>query len=180
MIKKFLLFVFTLLTGLAVYLFFYLGSYKPVEITQEKLGPLYLLYKAHVGAYHEIGPTIQEVEKWAKGQNIPCLRTFGEYLDNPESMDQDRLRSRGGCLLVEPLALVPPQFQYEARPERIYVVGRFTGSPAIGPFKVYPMIKKYLDEHRLSAKESVIEIYQIDGMEVRTEYLFDTAVPPAK
>lgn len=178
MIKIFLLAVVASAVGLAVYLFFYLGFYKPVEISIEKRGPMYLLSKHHTGPYHEIGPSIAEVEAWAAESHVPCEKTYGEYLDNPDAVDQDRLRSQGGCVLNGPLQQVPPQFQFEERGGKSYVVGRFYGSPSIGPMKVYPKIRKYLAEQQLRTSEAVIETYVIKGSKVETEYLFSLQGPP--
>lgn len=172
MMKKFFLSVVIFIAGLGTYLFFYLGAYKSVQIEISKRGPLHLLYKPHAGAYHQIGDTIREVETQALAQNLDCTRTFGEYLDNPDSVDQDRLRSRGGCVLTAKPEHIPAEYQYEERPTLDYVVGHFSGSPAIGPFKVYPKVKTYLQEHRLVTTEATIEIYTVDGPRVATEYLF--------
>ena len=172
MIKTFFLSVVIFVVGLGLYLFFYLGAYKGVEIEVANRGPLHLLYKAHAGAYHQIGDTIREVETLALAQNWDCRQTFGEYLDNPDNVDQDRLRSRGGCILTAKPASLPAGYQYEERPTAKYVVGHFSGSPSIGPFKVYPKVKTYLAEHRLMTTETTIEIYTVDGPRVATEYLF--------
>jgi AraC family transcriptional regulator len=57
-------------------------------------------------------------------------------------------------------------------PKRKYVVAHFSGSPAIGPWKVYPAIMEYLEVHRLSGEGSSIEIYTINGDAIETEYLY--------
>ena len=62
MIKTFLLSLVIVGSSLAVYLYFYLGVSKPVDISCEKRGPLNLMFKSHSGAYHEIGETIRAVE----------------------------------------------------------------------------------------------------------------------
>lgn len=173
MIRVALLGLLAFVLSLATYLYFYLGFYKPVSLAVEKRGPIYLLYKTHTGAYHQIGPAISAVENWARENNIPCEKTFGEYLDNPQAVDQDRLRSRGGCFLGAPLAKPPPEFQYEQRAEKEFVVARFSGSPAIGPFKVYPKAHEFIAEKRLKTSEASLEVYLIrGGDEVETEYLF--------
>ena len=56
-------------------------------------------------------------------------------------------------------------------------MGRFDGSPSIGPFKVYPAAKRFLNEHHLSSKAPVIEIYHVNGNNVTTEYLFPLDSP---
>lgn len=177
--KTFLLAIVTGAILLAVYLYVYLGVSRPVTVTLEKRGPFYLLFKDHQGPYHKIGGAIAEVEKWASEHNTRCPRTFGEYLDNPETGDEDRLRSHGGCVLATNLATAPPEFQYQVRPEKLYAVARFEGSPAIGPYKVYPEARRFLDEKRLASSSPVIEVYTIDGAKMTTEYLFAIDNPPA-
>ena len=159
--------------SLAVYLYFYLGFYKPVEIAIDQRGPLHFLYKAHTGPYHTIGPVISEVEKWALENKVGCEKTYGEYIDNPDAVDQDRLRSHGGCVLPGPLpaGFVSP-YTYEVRDEKNYVVARFEGSPSIGPFKVYPKAVRYIEDHHLKVGEAIIETYLIQGTAVTTEIMF--------
>ena len=121
---------------------------------------------------------IQEAEAWANSHNLRCPQTFGEYLDDPSLIDEDRLRSHGGCVLSATLTTVPPDFQYQIRAERTYVVARFPGSPSIGPYKVYPKVQAFIAEQRLKPAAPVIEIYTISGDQMTTEYLF--AVDNAK
>lgn len=172
MIRTILLSALTLVIAMTIYLYFYLGFYKPVEIAVAKRGPLYMLYKEHTGPYHEIGPSISAVESWAREHKVNCAKTFGEYLDDPEAVDQDRLRSHGGCLLDSRISAAPDEFHFEERGERNYVVAHFTGSPAIGPMKVYPKVREYISHERLKSSAAVIEIYLIHGSQVDTEYLF--------
>jgi effector-binding domain-containing protein len=161
------------LIGFSIHLYRHLGLQKPVEISRAVSGPLLLLYKDHRGPYHQILPVIREVELWAVKQNVPCPRTFGQYLDDAQAVDQDRLRSRGGCVLsVLPNGIPPEGFSVLKLPEHEYVVARFTGSPAAGPLTVYPAVKKYFADNRLVYPPTVIEIYSINGDNVTTEYLF--------
>jgi len=180
MIKTFLLAVVTVLVGLGIYLYVHLGVSLPVELTVESRGPLFVVYKKHLGAYHQIAPTIESVESWARTNGLACTKTFGEFLDDPDSMDPDRLRSQVGCLLREPLAAHPPEGMfYETRPIRSYVVGHFAGSPAIGPFKVYPRVRRFMEEKRLQSAGPSMEVYEIlSPTEMKTEYWFAVDAPP--
>lgn len=175
--SRILLSFFCAIIALAVYLYFHLGAQKDVQIEVAERGPLYLLSKDHMGPYHQILPVIQEVERWALERGLPCGRTFGEYLDNPNAVDQDRLRSRGGCFLSAPLNVDHTGFNYEMRPARRYVVASFDGSPAIGPLKVYPKVEEYLQTQRLKADGAVLEVYQVTGTKVHTEFLFPVSSP---
>ena len=173
MIKTAVVTIFSMALLLAIYLYLYLGVSKPVKVTLEPRGPYLFIFKAHLGPYHQILPKIQEVEAWAAEHNVACTVTFGEYLDDPHAVDEDRLRSRGGCLVkATPPVPLPPEFEFQVRPERRYAVGHFDGSPAIGPYKVYPKVQKFLDEQRLKSSAPVIELYTVTGTEVQTEYLF--------
>jgi AraC family transcriptional regulator len=179
LVRRLLFAVFSAVGVLVIYLYFYLGFSKPVELAQDHRGPMYLLYKAHTGPYHEIVPVLNEIEQWARGRSISCNRTFGEFLDDPKAVDQDRLRSHAGCLLDSSLSQqaqnqdqLPAGYTYEERPARKYVVARFGGSPAIGPFKVYPKVKEFIEANRLQTNDTAVEIYKINGKKVETEYLF--------
>jgi hypothetical protein len=176
-ILRYLVTIVLAFLGLATYLFFYLGVNKPVTVELGERGPFHLLYGNHLGAYHEIGPVISEVEKWARSQHVDCPLTFGEYLDDPNAVDQDRLHSRGGCVLnAKPNVAWPETFSYEERPQGHFAIGHFEGSPAIGPWKVYPKIKDFLDARRLKNNGPVLETYLIRGEHITTEYLFPVEV----
>jgi len=178
MLGKVLALAATSLIALLIYLYFYLGFFLPVTIVIEDRGPLHMIYKAHSGAYHHIGPVIEAVEKWSHEQRLRCTLTFGEYLDDPAAIDQDRLRSRGGCLYnTLPNVQLPEDFAAEVRPKKSYVVAQFNGSPSIGPFKVYPKVEEFLQTRRLKQNGPVIETYFVHGEKVTTEFLFPIDSP---
>lgn len=155
--------------------YFRLGGYKSPVISEAQSEQLYLISKPHIGAYHKINPVITEVETWATKNNIPCLRTFGEYIDNPREKDEDRLRSQGGCILSHPLdpAQVPDGFTYRVAAPTPVLLATFDGAPSIGPFKVYPAVEEYMNNHKLQASGPVIEIYEIKSAnEAVTRYYF--------
>ncbi len=161
--------------SLVAYLYFYLGVFLPVQVVTGERGPFTLVYMNHTGAYHQIGPVIQEVEKWASENKLRCELTFGEYLDDPAAVDQDRLRSRGGCAFSEKPKLqtaLPEGFHTEDRAKKNYAIGTFDGGPSVGPFKVYPKVREYIQTQRLKQAGPVIETYFIRGEKVTTEFLF--------
>jgi len=158
--------------ALVTYLAFHLGVFKDVEIKEEVRGPYYVLYQKHTGPYFQISEVITKIEQTVKQASLPCDLTFGEYFDNPKEVDADRLRSRGGCLSRENYSQTPEGLELDHLPEQRYVVARFSGSPAIGPWKVYPRVQAYLEERRLHAMEESIEIYDLKNDKLTTEYLF--------
>lgn len=173
--KWFLLFF---LSGIVVFvttLYFRLGGYKEVVISPPESKEFYLLYKKHLGPYHKIAPVIESVENWAHQKKIDCPATFGEYLDDPQKVDnEDRLRSRGGCVLNRPLEeLEEEDLFFDHKSERTYVKAIFDGAPSISPFKVYPKVSEWLQQNRLKISGPVIEIYHVEGTQgLTTEYYF--------
>jgi DNA gyrase inhibitor GyrI len=181
MIKWFLGTVLGVVLGISGYFLVHLGAFKSVLITEKTLGPLELIYKDHMGAYHKVSPLISEVETWAKSKDLNCTRTFGEYFDDPRSVEEGRLRARVGCVVDK----IPENLQSEMTaaelktvviPEGKYVTAVFEGSPAIGPMKVYPKIEDYFAAkglHENVFSSSVLEIYVVHSeTAVTTTYLF--------
>jgi AraC family transcriptional regulator len=139
----------------------YVGAFRDVAIQSIEAPAQKLIFKTHIGAYHKIVPIIEEVEAWAKSQNIDCHLSFGEYLDNPDLTEEDRLRSHGGCVVSDFPSNMPAEFETKEIPAQKVVEAIFEGAPSIGPLKVYPKVQKFADEQRLLLKGSVIEIYEI-------------------
>lgn len=170
------------LTIFLLYLFQYTGAFKSVSVAEDERGPYSIVYKNHVGAYHKIVSTIEEVEKWAHENGLKCRLSFGEFFDDPRSVEEGRLTSRAGCVidplvenekkLIENLKL-PQDFKISEIPKTKAVVALFTGAPGIGPLKVYPKAEDYLVEHKLTRKNSVIEIYEIfSNKSMQTTYIW--------
>jgi len=147
-----------------------MGAMKPVEITEETPGNLHVLAKDHLGAYHKIVPVISEVETWAKANGEPCVESFGEYFDDPEKNDEDRLKSRGGCLLSMTAeeakkmwdGKLPPGMTVGTIDSRPSVKAVFSGAPSLGPIKVYPKVFEFMQLKGLKLAGAVIEIYKYD------------------
>ena len=157
---------------LGVYLYVYLGAYKEVQVRVVNEPAFHIVYKSHVGPYHEIEEVIGSVEQWAREQNLPCAQTFGEYLDDPQQVPHERLRSLGGCLTPETSITLPEGFSQRRVEPGAYVEARFSGSPAISPFIVYPEIKRFIALKRLKTQVKSFEIYESYGShKLKTRYL---------
>lgn len=163
------------LLGLFAFLYFKLGAGKPVHVELKPLATLRLLYKEHKGPYHQIGPVINEVEAFASRRNIPCKKTFGVYLDDPETVNEGRLRSEGGCVVDRPVTPEAGFFYREIVDAAPYVFATFAGSPAIGPQKVYPKAREFANARGIKLKPEILEIYEVRGDQVDTEFWFPTA-----
>lgn len=177
--------LFAVTVGLLIfflYLLQYTGAFKSVTVGIDQRGPYQIIFKEHQGAYHKIVPVIEEVEKWARSQGLKCRLSFGEFFDNPDIVEEGRLRSRAGCLIdpLEPTETekfknlqLPPEYKSDNLAQTKAVVALFTGAPGIGPLKVYPKAKEFIKEGGLKEKGSVIEIYEIfDNKSMKTTYLW--------
>lgn len=179
MVKWAVLAVLTLFISLGSYLYYHLGVYQEVKVELQDRKAMILVFKNHLGPYHTTHTTIEKVEAWAKQNGISCSTTFGEYIDDPSgSPDEDRLRSRGGCVMNSQPSSLPEGYLSATRPAGRYVVGQFSGSPAIGPYKVYPKAHNFMQDHRLKASGPVIELYQFVDNSIRVEYLFPVLTSP--
>ncbi len=164
---------FFLILCLIGYLAFYLGAFKPVVIDMGEFGPFHLVYKKHVGAYHKIVPVIEDVERWVKSQNEPCKLSFGEYFDDPKSVEQERLRSNGGCIVSTPMAQLAPDIEQKDLAKQFFIRAQFDGSPAIGPYKVYLKANDLMAEKGLIPNGPVYEVYEIlPDQKMKTVYYF--------
>ncbi|WP_413580780.1 GyrI-like domain-containing protein [Bdellovibrio sp. HCB288] len=171
-----IVFVIVMVASFGGYLATYLGAFKGVEISEAQQGPFKTLYIEHVGPYHKVNKVIEKVEKFMASKGTICQRTFGEYLDDPRQVEEARLRSRVGCLIESMPTDVPENMKEGVIPANHYVVAVFTGSPGIGPLKVYPRVEEYLQQKGLAKTATAIEIYEIHSITEKsamtTTYLF--------
>lgn len=171
-----IVFVIFAMASFAVFLSNYLGAFKGVEISRAMQGPYKTVYLEHVGPYHKSSKVMERVEKFMKTQGVTCGRTFGEYLDDPRTVEEARLRSKVGCLVETVPAELPEDFRSGEIEARNYVVAVFTGSPGIGPLKVYPRVNDFMLKENLKQSGAVIEIYEIHSITEKnamtTTYLF--------
>ncbi len=172
MIRGFLTGIVLIVGGTIIYLIFHLGVFKDVQIKEDSRGPYYVLFKEHRGAYYKISDVITGVENEARKLALDCAQAFGEFYDNPKEVDEDRLRSRGGCISTFQYPKIPEGHGTDSIPVQKFVVATFDGSPAIGPWKVYPKVQAYVEEHRLHIAEEAIEIYTPKDGSLETTYLF--------
>ncbi len=151
----------TLLTifGFASYIYIHLGGNKEVDLKAQDLGPYKIIFSHHVGPYHKILDSIEPIEKWSKENNTNCDLSFGEYLDDTDSVAEERLQSNGGCIVGSEPKNLPSQFTYREIPRRFYLTADFDGAPSITPMKVYPKALRWIKENNYTLGGPVIEIY---------------------
>lgn len=155
------------------YVMIHTGAFNPVQLDIIDGPEYHVVYKSHTGAYHEISRTIEEVEKWLASFKVGCRKSFGQFLDDPSVTEEDRLRSHVGCLVKERHEDSDLAIHYKVIKPQKYLRALFSGSPAIGPMKVYPKAKEFMTVNELEADGPVMEIYTIHSADkMTTEYLF--------
>lgn len=165
---------FSIILLFLAYFAYHLGVFRPVTMDMGEFGPFQLVYKKHLGAYHKIVPTIESVEQWVKTQGELCTQSFGEFIDDPKQVEQERLRSHAGCIVSKPItAPLPPDFEQRVLPRQFFIRAHFDGSPAIGPYKVYLKAQGLMKEKALVPSGPVFEIYEIlPEQKMKTDYYF--------
>lgn len=172
MLKGFLLGSVIAISYFVFYLISHLGLFRPVQFTEESRASYFVIFKEHTGSYNQVSEVISNVEREIKSKKLDCAKTFGQYLDDPNLTDEDRLRSWGGCISDHPYPDGIPDFRTAEFPAQKYFVAHFDGSPAVGPWKVYGNAKREMDQRRLTPRGETIEIYTLGGSSISTEYLF--------
>lgn len=181
MVKHTIIAVFIGLLIFGLYLAQYVGMFKKVSVGLENRETFSVVAKKHVGAYHQIVPLIQEVEAWFKSNSLDCRLSFGEYFDNPNTVEEGRLNSIGGCVisakdltkLEEWKSKLPEGYFIKDVPAQRFVVASFEGSPGVGPFKVYPKVQNFALANQILLQGPNFEIYEIfEKNKMNTTYLF--------
>lgn len=148
---------------------------KEVSFVAKEAGPFATLYVKHTGPYYKIAEKIDYVEKWAKANGVNCERTYGKYIDDPKTVDEDRLQSEGGCFVAHiPEGVTPQDGMFIGElPRRKYLVGTFNGAPSVGPYTVYPKAFDWIENNSATLDGPILEVYDVvNEKEVLTEYLF--------
>ncbi|MBL7543192.1 MAG: GyrI-like domain-containing protein [Bdellovibrionaceae bacterium] len=159
--------------GIFVWASIKMGFFKDVVITEQEQPEMHFVYLEHIGPYHKILDSLEKVEAWAKQNNIDCSKSFGHFLDDPDVVEHERLKSHVGCIVDHVYTDLPNDFKFKTIPKGHYFVAEFMGSPAIGPMKVYRKTKEKFYDRRQSPPEDVIEIYhRLDEHTMKTIYLF--------
>lgn len=156
------------------------GAFREVTVDVGEAGPMYLVSVRHVGPYHKVMPSLERVETWAKEAGVDCPETYGEYLDDPNVVEMERLRSNVGCVLKQPVAnsKLPEGFSTTTISRRRFLIAKFDGSPALGPYKVYNKVERERAARHLEADGAPMEVYRVlpdQGLE--TTYLFPVREP---
>jgi len=150
------------------------GVFDEVAMTAGGRGPFFLVYREHVGPYREVKFVKTEVARYLAGRNetIPA-RGFARFLDNPQKVRPENLRSIAGYITDSLLSAVTPPCKTDIFPQTRCVSGVFSIrsrlSQFIGALKFYPRLFRYCRREKLEMAGPVLEIYDDAGK--RIEYI---------
>ncbi len=177
MVKKIFGTISIILISLAIVLFIRTGSFKSATIEKASIPKYQIYFKKHIGPYHKIIKSLNEVEEAMKNLNFKCSKTFGYFLSDPEVVDHEKLVSLTGCIYETheaPQLLVPPdgiETDFIGGEENCYK-GTFTGSPSLTAFKVYPKLKEAALKDKKPLNTAALEIYEVTGRDSVTTSVY--------
>ena len=143
-----------------------LGAFSTVELAQEELGPYRIVCLDHTGPYHKISDLIREVRELLKGSEDRVGMACALYYDNPEEVEAENLRSKGGFVLEGDVEVKEP-LRIERVPRRTVLVARVEAHPSIAALKVYPRMAEWMSANRMAAAGPALELYQKGRVEIQ-------------
>lgn len=154
----------------------YLGAFSKVEVKESTIGPYHLVYEANTGDYRQTGTSVDSLMKLAATKGVVPVAGFGIYMDDPNEVPKEKLRSEAGIIIqpqdVEKFKGVAAPAKYRMYPQTSAVVSEFPLknflSIFLGIYKVYPAIMDYMKAKNYKISYS-FEIYEMNN---RTVYAF--------
>lgn len=148
----------------------YYGGLAKIHMKVEDLGGEMIVYKEVKGDYKQTKPVTDEVYNYLLNElKIETYKGIGIFYDDPKIVAKEQLRSEIGCVIeskdIERLNENNCTYAIKTLPVKSAIVTElpFKGliSILIGIVKVYPAIRKYIDEHNLANGGYLVEVYDI-------------------
>lgn len=165
--KKFLS-VVVVIVALAAGIGYWFGMFEPLEFTETEMWEMPVLYKTHVGDYTQVGKIYDEMYVEFEENSIEMWVGFGVYLDDPQKVPKEELKSALGSVYsggVLTGSAIPAWWIHKITKEHKAVTVTFPYknkmSFMLGVMKVYPAIKKYVEENDYPMV-AVMEVYDYD------------------
>ncbi len=155
-----------ILAGIAAGVLSFYGLFAPVNIQEKEIGPLIFVMEKHVGAYQDVGPLIDRMQKYLINEGIETSMGVGIYYDDPKVTPEDKTRCIIGRIIEDSSRSrtmeIEKKYMVGELPQTNYLVVEFPfkGLPSIfiGIYRVYPKISKYMKTRDIP-KMPIIEIY---------------------
>lgn len=168
--RLFLLFFLPFVLLLFAGVYYYFGGFAKVEPDLVMSPKFTYVYSEYSGPYSGTAEAIADVELYLEEKAIPFAQQIGVYLDSPDSVASENLRSYGGVLVESPVDIDAEGYQNGTIEPQECVHAQFFGHPAIGPMKVYPKIAEYMAIRGYEAAGPTVEIYALRGWRMQIDY----------
>ncbi len=155
---------------------FYLGAFKSVVVSELSDGPFTLVYEKNIGPYQETGKIQDKIyNSLLNNEKIETFKGFGLYYDNPAEVDKSKLRSISGCIL-EPkdysqIDKLSKKYKIDEISASNYVYTEFPFknkfSILLSIIKVYPELRKYVEQKGYKKNIPIMEIYDIPEKKIK-------------
>jgi hypothetical protein len=144
-------------------IFYLIGLFDPIAVTVETRGPYRLIYRDYRGPYRGVPFIVNTVYRYAHDTlRLTTAIPFAIYYDEPKLSGGDSLRSIGG-VTTDSVPVLKPGVHSAVFGKTDAVVGTFTlrgfFSTAIGSYKFYSALPRYLDGHKLRRNGPAMEVY---------------------
>jgi hypothetical protein len=151
---------------------FYAGVFDRVDISVQTVGPFQCVYREHRGKYQGIKYVLKDVYTYLKEEkSIETTVGIAVYYDNPEKVEEDSLRSIGGCLVALPVAGLEEPYRYTKIARTDAVVGTFPIRSFLsymsGVLKFYPKLEQFTVGEDIEVLGPVMELYDMEHNEIR-------------
>jgi AraC family transcriptional regulator len=145
----------------------YNWAFDTVEINERMTGPYYLVYVQHTGDYSKTWPIIDKLHTDLESQGWNVWSGIAIFYDDPQDTPTARLRSDLWILVaskdLDRIGQLSGQYLTQELEQKKRLISHFWYindlSFAMGVFKVYPLMNKYIEEHNYDNSVARIEIY---------------------
>ncbi len=152
----------------------YMGFFSKINVSENELGPLTIVYVTNKGPYSDISPAMMTVSEKLKADfNVTPSKGIGIYYDDPSKIKPADLRSDIGILLEGKDAakadVVMKKMKVKIMFRKKYATAEFpiknNMSYMIGAMKVYPVLMGYIKANGYKMTPA-IEIYDIKANKI--------------
>jgi len=154
----------------------------PQVVGVQKKSIAQMLVRTKVGAYHKSVPDLLELKRALDKNKMEPSFCFAEFFDDPDVVEQKKLKSQIGCAFESPLekikslsADVINEYHWSTWPQQEVLVLKWPTGPALGQIKVYPVANEWFASNHLTrAGNRVLEVYNflVDDQKQETVYWF--------
>jgi hypothetical protein len=142
-----------------------MGMFSSVSVTSLDRGPYFIVSLHHNGPYRGINQKIEDVSMMLNEQRIEHKIACGVFHDDPAILPAEQLRSQGGYIVSDSIAVSPP-FTCEQIDRRKVAMASIEANPAIAGFKTYPALSDWMRiyNYTTDSTRATLELYHPNGI----------------